>query len=95
MTGAPKERTMEILEKVEPFLRGIYSGALGYITHGGAFTLSMVIRTLENRGNQWRTGCGGAVLADSDPAAEWREATVKARSVIDAAGDATRGIDMV
>jgi para-aminobenzoate synthetase len=88
MTGAPKERTVEILAALESEPRGVYSGALGYLTRGGAFTLAMVIRTLENRGRAWRTGCGGAVLADSDPEAEWREATVKARSVIDAAGDA-------
>jgi para-aminobenzoate synthetase len=86
MTGAPKERTVEILSALEAAPRGIYSGALGWFTHGGAFTLSMVIRALENRGDQWRIGCGGAVLADSDPAAEWREALLKARSVIDATG---------
>lgn len=86
MTGAPKERTVEILSGLEAAPRGVYSGALGYLTRGGEFALSMVIRTLENRGTAWRAGCGGAVLIDSDPAAEWREATVKARSVIDAAG---------
>jgi para-aminobenzoate synthetase len=86
MTGAPKERTVEILSALEKEPRGIYSGAIGYLTRGGAFTLSMAIRVLENRGRRWRAGCGGAVLADSDAAAEWREAEVKARSVIDAAG---------
>jgi para-aminobenzoate synthetase len=86
MTGAPKERTVELLEKLEAGPRGVYSGALGWFTRGGALTLSMVIRTLENRGDRWRVGCGGAVLADSDPEAEWREAVLKARSVIDAAG---------
>jgi para-aminobenzoate synthetase len=85
MTGAPKERTVEILGGLESAPRGVYSGALGYLTDGGAFTLSMVIRTLVRRGFEWSVGCGGAVLSDSDPAAEWREATVKARSVIDAA----------
>jgi para-aminobenzoate synthetase len=87
MTGAPKERTVEILARMEKEPRGIYSGAIGYFTRGGAFTLSMAIRVLENRGRAWRVGCGGAVLADSDAAAEWREAVVKARSVIDAVGD--------
>ncbi|HAO99765.1 MAG TPA: hypothetical protein DCQ83_06945 [Fibrobacteres bacterium] len=84
MTGAPKERTMELLTAVEVEPRGAFSGALGYFTDSGAFNLSMVIRTLENRGNHWRIGCGGAVLADSNPEAEWREAVIKARSVIDA-----------
>ena len=84
MTGAPKERTVELLVRQEDGPRGVYSGALGWFTRGGGFTLSMVIRTLENRGDVWRIGCGGAVLADSDPEAEWREAMLKARSVIDA-----------
>jgi para-aminobenzoate synthetase len=87
MTGAPTERTVEILARMEKEPRGIYSGAIGYFTRGGAFTLSMAIRVLENRGRAWRVGCGGAVLADSDAVAEWREAVVKARSVIDAASD--------
>jgi para-aminobenzoate synthetase len=85
MTGAPKERTVELLAALEPEPRGIYSGALGWFTRGGDFSLSMVIRTLENRGDRWRVGCGGAILADSDAAGEWREARLKARSVIDAA----------
>ncbi len=86
MTGAPKERTMECLSAQENGLRGIFSGALGYFTGGDSFRLSMVIRTLENRGGAWRIGCGGAVLAESDPDAEWEEACLKARSVIDAGG---------
>ncbi len=88
MTGAPKERTVELLSKQETESRGIYSGAIGFFTGGGAFTLSMAIRILENRDRAWRVGCGGAVLADSDAAAEWREAVVKARSVIDAVSGA-------
>jgi para-aminobenzoate synthetase len=86
MTGAPKERAMELLAALEAEPRGVYSGAIGYFTRGGAFTLSMAIRVLENRGRAWRVGCGGAVLADSEAVAEWGEAVVKARSVIDAAG---------
>jgi len=84
MTGAPKERTMELLAATEAGPRGAYSGAMGYFTGGNAFCLSMLIRTLENRDKFWRIGCGGAVLIDSDPQAEWEEAELKARSVIDA-----------
>lgn len=84
MTGAPKERTVELLTRLEREPRGMYSGALGYLSRGGALRLAMVIRTLEQRGARWRVGCGGAVLADSDPVAEWQEAELKARSVIDA-----------
>ena len=85
MTGAPKERTVELLRGCEVEPRGAFSGALGYFTRGDAFRLSMVIRTLENRGQAWRIGCGGAVLADSNPESEWEEALLKARSVVDAA----------
>jgi para-aminobenzoate synthetase len=88
MTGAPKERTVELLAACEAAPRGMFSGALGYFTRGRAFCLAMVIRTLENRGCSWRVGCGGAVLAESDPDAEWREALLKARSVMDAVGNA-------
>ncbi len=85
MTGAPKERTVELLAAIEAEPRGAYAGALGYFS-GGAFCLAMTIRTLEQRGRDWRLGCGGAVLADSDPEAEWKEALLKARSVIDVVG---------
>lgn len=81
MTGAPKQRTMKILEEVEGQPRGIYSGALGWIGAAGDANLSMVIRTLVAHGTQLHYGIGGAVLYASDPEAEYQEIQVKSRAI--------------
>ncbi len=78
MTGAPKQRTMGLLEAAEGRPRGIFSGAFGYLGADGAMDLGMVIRTLIRAGGEYRIGCGGAILAESDPGAEWAEALLKA-----------------
>lgn len=77
MTGAPKERTMRILEELEDSPRGIYSGALGWFSLDGALDLSVVIRTLVCAGGRLTYGVGGAVVAQSDPDAEYEETVVK------------------
>jgi para-aminobenzoate synthetase len=78
MTGVPKKRTMEILQHLEKRPRGVFSGALGYLGFDGAMDLGMVIRTLVQQNNFFRVGCGGAILAESDPKEEWREIVLKA-----------------
>ena len=78
MTGAPKLRTMELLEAREGRPRGVFSGALGYLGWDGAMDLGMVIRTLIAKDGGYRIGCGGAILAESDPEAEFAEAMLKA-----------------
>jgi para-aminobenzoate synthetase len=80
MTGAPKLRTMELLEALEARPRGVFSGALGYLGWDGAMDLGMVIRTLIAKDGGYRIGCGGAILAESDPEAEFAEAMLKARA---------------
>jgi para-aminobenzoate synthetase len=84
MTGAPKLRSMEILDRLEPEPRGIYSGALGYLGLGGGVDLSIVIRTAVVRDGVATVGSGGAITVRSDPEEEWREMLLKARPVLDA-----------
>jgi para-aminobenzoate synthetase len=90
MTGAPKLRSMRILERLEPEPRGIYSGALGYLGLGGGIDLSIVIRTAVLRDGVATVGSGGAVTVRSDPEEEWREMLVKARPVLDVLYDVSR-----
>ena len=78
MTGAPKVRTMEIIDKLESSARGIYSGALGWIGFDGYTDLSIVIRTAVIKDGIARFGIGGAIVAASDPAEEMHETLVKA-----------------
>ncbi|AWB81959.1 aminodeoxychorismate synthase component I [Corynebacterium yudongzhengii] len=81
MTGAPKERSMEILRTLEAGPRGVYSGALGYISVDGTVDLSIVIRTIVHHADHLEFGMGGAITARSDAAEEWEETLVKARTL--------------
>ncbi|MGP9725494.1 aminodeoxychorismate synthase component I [Corynebacterium sp. AOP40-9SA-29] len=88
MTGAPKERTMRILDELEDGPRGVYSGAVGYLSLDGAVDLSVVIRTLvaehgaEHGAARLTYGVGGAVVAQSSPDGEYDETVVKAAPVL-------------
>jgi para-aminobenzoate synthetase len=82
MTGAPKKRTLEIIDRLEAGPRGIYSGVLGYFSLCGAVDLSIIIRTLVMSGGRLSFGVGGAITALSDPTEEFEETRVKARAFL-------------
>lgn len=80
VTGCPKIRAMEIIEELEPVRRGIYCGAIGYLGFDGALDTSIVIRTVVLTPDRLYLQVGGAVVADSQPEAEYAETLVKAQA---------------
>lgn len=82
MTGAPKIRTMEIIDRLEGGPRGVYSGAIGYFSLDGAMDLSMVIRTIVADSAGFTYGVGGAIIALSDPVAEHEETITKSAPLL-------------
>ena len=95
MTGAPKLRTMEIIDDIERAARGVYSGAIGYFALDGTLDLSIVIRTIVMRAgdavNATTIGAGGAIVMQSDPAEEFDELLLKARAPMAAIARAMSG----
>jgi len=81
ITGAPKVRSMEIIEELEPTRRGVYTGAIGYLCFSGDMDVNIVIRTLIIKNGVAHFQVGGAIVADSDPEAEYQETIDKARAL--------------
>ena len=73
LSGAPKIRAMEIIEELEPARRGVYGGAVGYISFSGDMDLAIAIRCAVIRDKTVYIQSGGGIVADSDPDAEWQE----------------------
>ena len=94
LSGAPKIRAMEIIDELEPVKRGVYGGAIGYLSWNGNMDTAIAIRTavVKNRRLYIQVGCG--VVADSVPQTEWEESMSKGRAIIKAVSMAQGGLEL-
>lgn len=93
LSGAPKVRAMQLIDELEPVKRGLYGGAVGYLSFTGEMDLAIAIRTgIIKNGNLYVQAAAG-VVADSVPEAEWQETENKARAVLRAAEQVQDGLD--
>lgn len=83
ITGAPKQRAMQIIEQLEPQRRGVYCGAIGYVGYDGNMDSNIAIRTLVYADGEIRFWAGGGIVADSDATAEYQETLDKARAMLE------------
>ena len=81
LSGAPKIRAMEIIDELEPIQRGVYGGALGYLSWNGNMDLCIAIRTVVIKNQQLFVQAGGGIVADSQPEAEWKESLNKRKAI--------------
>jgi para-aminobenzoate synthetase component 1 len=83
ITGCPKARTMEWIDRLEPCFRGPYTGSFGTIEDGGNIHLNLIIRSMLVVGNQCYTQAGGGIVVGSTPEYEYRENQIKAQALLD------------
>ncbi|MCB1773173.1 MAG: anthranilate synthase component I [Gammaproteobacteria bacterium] len=93
VSGAPKIRAMEIIDELEPVKRGVYSGAVGYLSWNGNMDTAIAIRTAVIKDGQLHIQAGAGVVADSVPELEWKETMNKGRAVFRAVAQAEAGLD--
>ncbi|MBO7081009.1 MAG: anthranilate synthase component I [Neisseriaceae bacterium] len=93
LSGAPKIRAMEIIEELEPTRRGIYGGAIGYLSFNGDMDLAIAIRTAVIKDETVYIQSGGGIVADSNEEAEWQETQNKAMAVVKAVRMVQKGLD--
>lgn len=84
MTGAPKLRAMEIIAEIEKQARGIYSGALGFLSFNGTAELNIIIRSIIATEKELQFGAGGAILVQSDAKGEYQEMLLKTKALTEA-----------
>jgi anthranilate/para-aminobenzoate synthase component I len=84
ITGVPKVRCMEIIEELEPSVRGPYSGSFGYINLSGELDLNLIIRSFVIKNNRAYIQVGGGIVADSEPEYEYKETLYKAEALLKA-----------
>jgi len=90
ITGAPKLRSMEIIDELEPSCRGVYTGSIGYLDFSGDIDLNIVIRTAVHHHNTLYFQVGGGIVADSDPHLEYEETITKAKSFLKTLGETSK-----
>ena len=93
VSGAPKIRAMEIIDELEPVKRGVYSGAVGYLSWSGNMDTAIAIRTAVIKGGKLHIQAGAGIVADSQPQLEWDETMNKARAIFRAVQQAEAGLD--
>jgi anthranilate synthase component 1 len=93
LSGAPKIRAMEIIDELEPVKRGVYGGAVGYLSWNGNMDTAIAIRTAVIKDKVLHIQAGAGVVADSVPQSEWDETMNKGRAVFKAVAMATHGLD--
>jgi len=94
LSGAPKIRAMEIIRELEPEARGVYGGAVGYVSYSGNMDLAITIRTMEMNGGEIHVQAGAGIVYDSDPEREFEETGHKARALQKAVAMAARGLEI-
>jgi anthranilate synthase component 1 len=82
LSGAPKVKAMEIIDQLEPVKRGIYGGAVGYLSWAGDMDTAIAIRTAVIKDGEVHVQAGAGIVADSAPALEWEETMNKARGML-------------
>ncbi len=86
ITGAPKVRSMEIIDELEPVARGLYTGSVGYLGFNGRMDLNIAIRTMVCRGGGVFFSVGGGIVADSEGESEYEETLDKGRAIFQSLG---------
>jgi anthranilate synthase component 1 len=95
VSGAAKVRAMEIIDELEPVKRGIYAGAVGYLSWSGNMDTAIAIRTAVIKDNTLHIQAGAGIVYDSVPEMEWQETMNKARAVFRAVAMAEAGLETV